>query len=63
MRKNFVTKNIVVIQKEYTDESLLDVDQDIIFAVDEMDAPDEKDENGFYRGHFELSLIYVPKKK
>jgi hypothetical protein len=46
----------VIFEKRYTDESLLDMEEDILYKINRSDIT--KDEHGFYEGVFKVTVTW-----
>jgi hypothetical protein len=46
----------VIFEKRYTDESLLDMEEDILYKIDSSGIP--KDEHGFHEGVFKVTVTW-----
>ena len=50
---------MIIFEKEYSDESLVDVEQDVYDAVnDSLELP-EQDDNGFRPGSFKVTIEWT----
>ena len=49
---------MIVFDKSYSDESLIDLDQDIRWALEEDFAVIPKDEHGFSKGEFRVTITW-----
>lgn len=47
----------VLLKKSYSDEELYDIERDINECFDDPEI--EKDEHGFSKGQYEVSVVYV----
>jgi hypothetical protein len=48
----------VIIEREYSDESLYDLETDINWAIEEFEKKLTKNEHGFAKGIFKMTLTY-----
>jgi hypothetical protein len=49
---------MIIFDKEYSDESLIDLAEDIEYAVDLAEIP--KDEYNFRQGTFRVTIEWIP---
>ena len=54
-------KSQIILEKTYTAEEIVDVDDDIHWALNESDIP--LDDTGFHEGNFEVVITWTPDKE
>jgi hypothetical protein len=55
------SRPLVVMSKTYSGESIIDVESDVSDSINYSNIP--KDEYGFHRGTFEITILWMDEEK
>lgn len=50
---------MIIFDRHYSEESLIDLDEDIRWALEEDIAEIPKDEHGFCKGEFRVTITWI----